>query len=157
LTEIGDILHSGVALIIILFFYFIVFFVRVFFYRFWLHGLEWDDASAENLIAECAKVSWRFEAPDQVTRRPILTCVDVALDVDVDIRPERSQGTLCGKEVVHELLIVSSNKVARRLDVHVLRPHQYGHEVIALQAPAKFHVVGIQVLELKKNESAIQL
>jgi hypothetical protein len=51
---------------------------------------------------------------------------------------------------------VSSNKVARRLDVHVLRPHQYGHEVIALQAPAKFHVVGIQVLELNKNESATQ-
>jgi hypothetical protein len=162
LTEIEDILHNGVTLIIIfiiiiIIFYIIVFFVRVFFYRFGLHRLEWDDASAENLIAECAKVSWRFETPDQVTRRPILTCVDVALDVDVDFRPERSQGTLRGEKVVHELFIVSSNKLARRLDVHVLRLHQYGHEVIALQAPAKFHVVGIQVLELNKKESTTQL
>jgi hypothetical protein len=146
LTEIGDILHNGVTLIIILF-YLVVFVARVFFYRFGLHRLEWDDASAENLIAEGAKVSWRFEAPDQVTRRPKLACIDVALDVDVDFRPERSQGTPCGEKVAHQFFIVSSNEIARRLDIHVLRLHQYRYEVIALQTPAEFHVVGIQVLE----------
>lgn len=126
------ILHSSVTLIFI-----------VFFYGFALQGFEGNDASAENLMAVCTKISWRFEAPDEVTRRPMLARVDVPLDVQVYFRPERSQRTLCGEKVVHELLIVNSNEITRGLDVYILRPHQHGHEIVALQTPVEFHVVGI--------------
>ena len=105
-------------------------------------------------MAVRAKISRRFEAPDEVSRRPILARVDVALDVDVYFRPERSQRSLRGEKVVHEPFIVAANRITRGLDVHVLRPHQHGHEVVALQTSAKFHVVGIQVLELDNKQCA---
>jgi hypothetical protein len=122
--------------------------IIIFFYGFALQRLEGNDASAENLIAVRTKISWRFEAPDEVARGPILTRVDVPLDVDVYFRPERSQRSLGGEKVVHELIIVDTNEITCGLDVHVLRPHQNGHEVVAFQTAVKFHVIGIKVLEL---------
>ena len=105
-------------------------------------------------MAERAKISWRFEAPDEVARGPILARVDVALDVDVYFRPERLQRSLGGEKVVYELFIVTSYEITRGLDVHVLCPHQHGHEVVAFQSAVKFHVIGIQVLELDNKRRA---
>jgi hypothetical protein len=124
----------------------------VFYYGFALQTLERNDTSTENPIAVGAKISWRFETPDEITRRPILKRIDVTLDVGVYFTSERPQTSLCGEKGVHEIFIVASNKITRRLDGHMLRPHQHGHEVVALQTAVEFHVVGIQVLGLKKTQ-----
>ena len=63
----------------------------VFFQRFALQGLQWNDAGATNVVAACAEVPWCFETPDKVTGRPMLARLDVALHIDVYPSPERSQ------------------------------------------------------------------
>jgi len=76
----------------------------------------------------------------------MLTCFDVATNVDVDFRPERPQRRLCGQKVVHELFVVPSYKVTRGMYVHILGPHQDCDEVVAFQTSVQFHVIRIQIL-----------
>ena len=77
----------------------------------------------------------------------MLARLDVALYIGVYLWPERSQRRFRSEEVVHELLVVPSDVIARLLDAHVLRPHQHGDEVVAFQTAVELHVIGIQVLE----------
>lgn len=77
----------------------------------------------------------------------MLARLDVALHIGVYLWPERSQRRFRSEEVVHELLVVPSDVIARLLDAHVLRPHQHSDEVVAFQPAVEFHVIGIQVLE----------
>jgi len=83
----------------------------------------------------------------------MLARLDVALYIDVYLWPERSQRRFRGEEVVHELLVVPSDVIARLLDAQVLCPHQHGDEVVAFQTAVEFHVIGIQVLEGFKREN----
>jgi hypothetical protein len=82
----------------------------------------------------------------------MLARLDVALYIDVYLWPERPQRHFRGEEVVHELLVVPSDVIARLLDAHVLRPHEHGDEVVTFQPAVEFHVIGIQVLEVSKRE-----
>jgi len=76
----------------------------------------------------------------------MLARLDVALYIDIYLWPERSQRRFRGEEVVHELLVMPSDVVARLLDAQVLCPHQHGDEVVAFQTAVEFHVIGIQVI-----------
>jgi hypothetical protein len=77
----------------------------------------------------------------------MLTRFDVPMNVNVYFRPERPQRRLGRQKVVHELFVVPSYKVTRRLYVHIPGLHQNCNDVIAFQTPVQFHVIRIKILE----------
>ncbi len=81
----------------------------------------------------------------------MLTCFDVATNVDVDFRPERPQRRLCRQKVVHELFVLPSYKVTRVLYVHILGLYQNCDEVVAFQTTVQFHVIRVQILARKNR------
>jgi hypothetical protein len=85
----------------------------------------------------------------------MLGCLDVTLDINVYVRPERSQRGFSGEKVVHQLFVMPPNEIACRLDVHVLCLHQHGNSVVAFHPTLNFLMIGKQVLGLKRGAKEI--
>ena len=71
----------------------------------------------------------------------MLRCLDVTLNINVYIRPERSQRGFPGEKVVHQFFVVPSNEIACGLDVHVLCLHQHGNHIVAIHPALNFLVI----------------